>query len=79
MNSEIRAWRVCQAQDGRGLLVYFDPYLEDVTIRHLTGPERADRLAGSLSLSASTEAEADAAYVPDHNNLFLDLQEDPSE
>jgi len=64
---------VCGAQDGRGLLVYFDPYLEDVQIRHLTAPERADRLTKPLSVSASgpmADAQLDLDYVPNHNELF---------
>jgi len=50
---KVSSWRVCAAEDGRGLLVYFDPFLEDVEIRHLTGPERADRLTSPVSVSAS--------------------------
>ena len=53
-------------------MVYFDPYLEDVSIRHLTAPERADRLTRSLSVSASVEVETDEDYVLKHNELFLD-------
>ncbi len=65
-------WRCCSAQDGRGVLVYFDPYLEDVSIRALTGPERADRLTSPLSVSALDEDEAplDLDYVPNHRDLF---------
>jgi len=47
----VRSWRVCGAADGRGLMVYFDPYLEDVTIRQLTAPERADRVDSRVSVS----------------------------
>jgi len=59
------------AMDGRGILVYFDPYLEDVSIRVLTGPERADRLTGSLSVSALVEGDGqlDLDYDPTHKEL----------
>ncbi len=67
----VSSWRVCEAQDGRGLLVYFDPYLEDVSIRCLTGPERADRLTRLVSVSALVEVEDDPDYVDDHHQLFL--------
>ena len=75
----VRSWRVSSASDGRGLLVYFDPYLEDVSVRMLTGPERADRLDKSGSVSALVEVETDAYYVRDHNQLFLGDSADPSE
>ncbi len=68
----IRGWRVCAAEDGRGLLVYFDPYLEDVSIRHLTAPERADRLTEGVSVSALVEGEGpqlDFDYDPLHIEL----------
>jgi len=68
----IRGWRVSAAQDGRGLLVYFDPYLEDVSIRVLTAPERADRLTEGVSVSALVEGEGaqlDLDYDPLHTEL----------
>ncbi len=68
------SWRVCGAEDGRGLLVYFDPYLEDVAIRQLTAPERADRLTRPLACAQVTETETqlDLDYVPNHNEIFED-------
>ncbi len=59
------------AQDGRGLLVYFDPFLEDVNIRLLTAPERADRLTSPLACAQSTETETqlDLDYDPLHREL----------
>ena len=62
------------AHDGRGLLMYFDPFLEDVSIRCLTAPERADRLTRPLSVSAlpETETQLDLDYVPNHNEIFED-------
>ena len=77
----VSTWRVCEAQDGRGLLVYFDPFFEDVSIRTLTGPERARRLDKSSSVSALVEVETDESYVPEHNELFLgrDPSVDPFE
>ncbi len=71
----IASWRVCGAEDGRGLLVYFDPYLEDLALRYLTGPERADRLTRPLSLSAvdrDRDLQLDLDYVPNHNEIFED-------
>jgi len=70
----VSSWRVCEASDGRGLLVYFDPFLEDVAIRSLTAPERADRLTRPLSLSAAgrDETQLDLDYVPNHNEVFED-------
>jgi len=65
----VSAWRCCAAEDGRGLLVYFDPYLEDVSIRALTGPERADRLTSRVSVSALVEVEVDADYDQLHIEL----------
>jgi len=52
-------------------MCYFDPYLEDISIRVLTGPEKAARLTESVSVSALVEVEDDNDYVPDHNQLFL--------
>jgi len=53
------------------LLVYFDPYLEDISIRPLTAPERADRLTGRVSVSALVEGEAqlDFDYDETHKEL----------
>ncbi len=70
----VSSWRVAAAQDGRGLLVYFDPFLEDVSIRSLTAPERADRLTSPLSVSASgfDAPQLDLDYVPNHNEIFED-------
>ncbi len=64
------------AQDGRGLLMYFDPFLEDVSIRLLTGPERADRLTSPLSVSAlpGQEYPLDLDYDP----LHIELNDGPS-
>jgi len=67
---KVSAWRCCAAEDGRGLLVYFDPFLEDISIRLLTGPERADRLTRSVSVNALAEVEVDLDYVPEHLELF---------
>jgi len=53
----IRSWRIARAEDGRGLLVWFDPMLEDVSVRTLTGPERAHRLTEYGSVSALPETE----------------------
>jgi len=50
-------------------MVYFDPYLEDVSIRCLTGPERADRLASKVSVSALVEVEDDLFYDAKHIEL----------
>jgi len=51
--------------------MYFDPYLEDPSIRALTGPERADRLTGRVSVSASerNETQLDFDYDPLHIEL----------
>ncbi len=64
-------WRVSSATDGRGLLCYFDPYLEDVQIRTLTAPERADRLTrmGSVSALRRDETQLDLDYDPTHTEL----------
>jgi len=52
-------------------MVYFDPYLEDVAIRQLTGPERADRLTSMVSVSAAERNETmlDLDYDPNHTEL----------
>jgi len=52
-------------------MVYFDPYLEDVSIRVLTAPERADRLTKPLSVSASgyDVPELDLDYDSKHIEL----------
>ncbi len=70
----VSSWRVCAAQDSRGLLVYFDPFLEDVSIRALTGPERADRLTRPLSVSALPDPDPilDLDYDPTHTELNED-------
>ena len=51
--------------------MYFDPYLEDPSIRHLTAPERADRLTGSLACAqlTETEPEFDLDYDLTHREL----------
>jgi len=69
---KIASWRLCSAQDDRGLLVYFDPYLEDVSIRLLTAPERADRLTSRVSVSAfgpMADAQFDLDYDENHKEL----------
>jgi len=69
---KVSAWRCRSAEDSRGLLVYFDPFLEDVSIRLLTAPERADRLTSQLSWSALPEpetAQLDLDYDPLHVEL----------
>jgi len=55
-------------------MVYFDPYLEDVAIRSLTAPERADRLTGIGSMRAAerNETQLDLDYDP----LHIELNED---
>jgi len=67
----VSSWRCCQALDGRGVLVYFDPYLEDVSIRALTGPERADRLTsmGSVRAAERNETQLDLDYDSTHVEL----------
>jgi len=68
----IRNWRIARAEDGRGLLVWFDPLLEDVTIRTLTGPERAHRLTEQVSVSASgptDQVDMDFDYDEKHKEL----------
>ena len=76
MNSVVSSWRVCAAQDNRGLLVYFDPYLEDISIRQLTAPERADRLDKSVSVSALVEGEHatlfDEGVIDEQHRRFLE-------
>jgi len=54
--------------------MYFDPYLEDPSVRQLTAPERADRLTRPLACAqlTETEPEFDLDYVPNHMELFLD-------
>jgi len=67
----IRSWRIARAEDGRGLLVWFDPLLEDVSIRALTAPERADRLTsmGSVRAVPETETQLDFDYDSTHVEL----------
>jgi len=69
----VSAWRCASAEDNRGILVYFDPYLEDISIRVLTAPERAARLDIVDSVSALPEAEAmipfDFTYDEKHVEL----------
>jgi len=52
-------WRIVSALDDRGLMCYFDPYLEDISIRVLTAPERAARLdrSGKRERVEETETE----------------------
>ncbi len=51
--------------------MYFDLYLEDISVRQLTAPERADRLTSGVSVSAlvEVEAELDLDYDPNHKEL----------
>ncbi len=64
-------WRIARAADGRGLLCWFDPLLEDVAIRCLTAPERADRLTtmGSVSALADADDQLDLDYDSTHTEL----------
>jgi len=70
----VSAWRVRAAEDSRGLLVYFDPFLEDVSIRVLTAPERADRLTSRVSVSASVEGEAQFDLDYDEKHVLLNSE-----
>ena len=65
----VASWRICEAFDGRGLMMYFDPFLETPAVRPLTGPERARRLAESVSVSALVEVEEDGTYDPTYIEL----------
>ena len=73
MAKTVASWRICSAVDNRGLLCYFDPYTEDISIRALTAPERAARLDGSVSVSALDEDE-DTLTDNRENTLFLQLE-----
>jgi len=52
--------------------MYFDPFLEDVSIRCLTAPERADRLTRPLSVSAS---EPHAPQLDFYDETHIELNE----
>jgi len=69
--TSVLSWRIARAADGRGLLCWFDPLLEDVEIRHLTAPERADRLTSMGSVSALVEGDGqlDLEYDSTHTEL----------
>ena len=58
-----------------GLLVWFDPYSEDVAIRPLTPDEILARVDKSVSVSTMDEDEATAVsnqtLVPDRDQLLL--------
>jgi len=71
MNVTPASWRVCSAQDDRGLLVYFDPYLEDISIRVLTGPEKAARLTHKLACAPLDEDEAQLDFGYDSKHIEL--------
>jgi len=74
VNVSVLSWRISTAIDKRGLLCYFDPYLEDISIRVLTAPERAARLVDSpVSVSALVEVEDDSDYCENHNQLNMEL------
>ena len=63
---------MCGAEDGRGLLCYFDPFMEDVSIRQLTASERADRLTRPLACAQLIETETlplDLDYDALHTEL----------
>jgi len=57
--------------DQRGILVYFDPFLEDVSIRVLTAPERADRLDKVASVSAVERNETQLDF--DYDEKYVEL------
>jgi len=53
-------------------MCYFDPYLEDISIRVLTAPERSARLVDiPVSVSALVEVEDDSDY--DENHIQLNI------
>jgi len=60
------------------LLVYFDPFLEDISIRLLTAPERAARLVDSpVSVSALPETETFPLDL-DYDSSHIELNDGPS-
>jgi len=67
----IRGWRIARAEDERGLLVWFDPMLEDVSIRTLTAPERADRIdsVSKRERVERNETQLDFDYDENHKEL----------
>jgi len=52
-------------------LCYFDPYLEDISIRVLTGPEKAHRLTELVACAPLDEDETqlDIGYDLNHKEL----------
>jgi len=56
---KVSSWRITSALDERGLMCYFDSFLEDISIRVLTAPERAARLdkSGKRERVEETETE----------------------
>jgi len=69
---KISSWRIVSALDSRGLLCYFDPFTEDISIRVLTAPERAARLDSKSSVSALDEDE-DTVRTSNEKAPFLQL------
>ena len=51
MEKPIAGWRVMKAFDQEGLLVWFDPTSERLSLRDLTEAEKADMLDRSGSVS----------------------------
>ncbi len=49
----LRMWRMAKADDGWGMLVWFDPSKERVELRALTGAEELNYLDSLVSVSAS--------------------------
>jgi len=55
-------------------MCYFDPLLEDISIRVLTAPERAVRLdiVSKRERVDRIESQLDLDYVENHNEVFED-------
>jgi len=68
---KVSAWRCRSAEDNRGILVYFDPFLEDISIRVLTAPERSARLTQGLACAQLNEDEE--IVDNDYDQLHIEL------
>jgi len=68
---KVSAWRCRSAEDNRGILVYFDPFLEDISVRLLTAPEKAARL--TIGLACAPLDEDEAPFDLDYDQTHMEL------
>ena len=69
----VRGWRIVASARGPGLLMWFDPTLEQPLLRTLTRDEASARVDRSVSVSALVEVEGSVVSDEDPIQLYPQL------